>query len=130
MQYQYIGFWRRVAATLLDWLILTAVSLLLGVFLKGTTGSIILNIASIAISIGYVVGYQSYTGQTLGKKVMGIRVVDAQGNKPSAMTFFLRDVIGKMVSGLILGIGYLMVIWDSKKQALHDKIASTYVIKA
>ena len=41
----------------------------------------------------------------------------------------LREVIGKFLSKLILGIGYLLVAVDSRKQGLHDKIADTYVIK-
>lgn len=126
----YVGFWRRFAAYLLDGLILGAVNFLLSLVLRGSSGFALLNIISLIIWIGYVVFYQSQTGQTLGKKVMGIKVVDAKGQKPSAVTFFLRDIVGKIVSGLILGIGYLFVIWDSKKQALHDKIASTYVVKA
>ena len=125
----YVGFWRRFAAALLDGLILGTVTFLLGPILRGVTGSVLLNIISLVIWIGYVVFYQSQMGQTLGKKVMGIKVVDANGQKPSAITFFLRDVVGKLVSGIILGIGYLFVIWDSKKQALHDKIASTYVVR-
>ena len=60
---------------------------------------------------------------------MGIRVVDAQGKTPNMLTFFLREVVGKLVSGIILGIGYLIVLWDGRKQALHDKIASTYVVR-
>jgi uncharacterized RDD family membrane protein YckC len=45
------------------------------------------------------------------------------------MTFFLREIIGKIVSSIILFIGYLMILWDGKKQGLHDKIAGTVVIK-
>lgn len=71
------------------------------------------------------------TGQTVGKKLMGIRVVDIQGTRPSMGKFFLREIIGKMlVNQLTLDIGYLWVLWDSKRQGLHDKIASTYVVKA
>ena len=40
-----------------------------------------------------------------------------------------REVLGKFVSSILLGIGYLMVAFDSQKQGLHDKIADTYVIK-
>lgn len=136
----YVGFWRRFAAALLDGLILGAVNFLLG-FIFGSQGvsystsgysstSPLQSILSLAVWIGYVVFYQAQTGQTLGKKVMGIKVVTLDGKRPSALTFFLRDVIGKIVSSVILFIGYLWVIWDSKKQALHDKIASTYVVKA
>ncbi len=40
-----------------------------------------------------------------------------------------REILGKFVSSILLGIGYLMVAFDSQKQGLHDKIADTYVIK-
>jgi|SRR3989344_2422311 len=135
----YVGFWRRFVAALLDGLILTAFNFLIG-FVFGFSGdsgsgasfsssSPMANVASLVVWIGYVVFYQAQSGQTLGKKVMGIKVVTLDGQKPSVVTFFLRDVIGKLVSGIILLIGYLWVIWDSKKQALHDKIASTYVVR-
>ena len=44
-------------------------------------------------------------------------------------TAFLREVIGKFISSILLCIGYLMVAFDGQKQGLHDKIAGTYVIK-
>jgi uncharacterized RDD family membrane protein YckC len=40
----------------------------------------------------------------------------------------LREILGKFVSGITLGIGYLMVAFDAHKQGLHDKIADTCVI--
>lgn len=142
MNAQYVGFGRRLVATLLDSLIIGFLQFLIGMLLAGgialltgstntvaSTSSMLSILVSIALSIGYVVFYQGSTGQTLGKKVMGIRVVDSSGSKPSYMTFFLRDVIGKTVSSIILGIGYLMVLWDGKKQGLHDKIAGTYVVR-
>ncbi|KKQ59381.1 MAG: RDD domain protein, partial [Candidatus Daviesbacteria bacterium GW2011_GWA2_38_17] len=87
------------------------------------------SLAQLVLAIGYYVWFQSRTGQTLGKKVMKIKVVNATGATPSLGTFALREILGKLASGLILGIGYLMVAWDSKKQGLHDKIASTYVVR-
>lgn len=130
----YVGFGRRFVAAILDGLIIGAINFIIGIIVRLMVGSdtssmLILNGISLIIGIGYVVVYQAKMSQTLGKKVMGIKVVNEQGTTPSMMTFFLRDVIGKLVSGFILGIGYLMVLWDSKKQALHDKIAGTYVIK-
>jgi len=123
---------RRFIAALIDGIIITVFSFLVGIVL-GLAGANAQGALSYAVGlllgIGYYVFYQSSAGQTLGKKVLGIKVVDAQGNKPTAITFFLREIIGKAVSGIILGIGYLMVLWDGKKQALHDKIASTYVVR-
>lgn len=132
---QYVGFWRRFAALFIDAIILGVVSGIIGAILMSAMGSenspagLLGNLASFVLAFAYYVYYQSKVGQTLGKKAMGIKVVDAAGKTPSMTTFFLREIIGKFVSGIILGIGYLMVIWDPKKQALHDKIASTYVIK-
>lgn len=133
---QYASFGTRFLAVLIDGLILGAINFALGMVFgaalgqDSTANGLILNVVSIGISVGYVVFYQAAKGQTVGKKVMGIKVVDAQGKTPSAMTFFLREIVGKFISGLTLGIGYLMMLWDVRKQALHDKIASTFVVKA
>lgn len=93
------------------------------------TGTTVGTIVNIILGLGYVVVYQAKAGQTLGKKVLGVKVVDVAGKTPSMLTFFLREVLGKTVSSLILLIGYLMILWDSKKQGLHDKIAGTYVVR-
>lgn len=125
----YAGFWIRFAAALLDSVIILALSMIAATVFSavklGTVGSI----AQLLLGIGYYVWFQSRTGQTLGKKVMKIKVVNSAGATPSLGTFALREIVGKLVSSLILGIGYLMVAWDSKKQGLHDKIASTYVVR-
>ena len=41
----------------------------------------------------------------------------------------MREVVGKFISGLVLNLGYLWVIWDGQKQGWHDKIADTYVVR-
>lgn len=125
----YAGFWIRFAAALLDSVIILVLSMIAATVFSavklGTVGSI----AQLLLGIGYYVWFQSRTGQTLGKKVMKIKVVNGSGVTPSLGTFALREIVGKLVSSLILGIGYLMVAWDSKKQGLHDKIAGTYVVR-
>jgi uncharacterized RDD family membrane protein YckC len=65
---------------------------------------------------------------TLGKIMLGIRVSDLNGNAVALPKALLRN-LGKYISGLILGIGFLMIIFDDRKQALHDKIADTLVVK-
>lgn len=129
---QYAGAGVRSIAALIDGVIIGVVSLVLGVVLTAAfrdIAQLLSFVFNLALSIGYWVFYQSSAGQTIGKKVMGIKVVDSAGNKPTTTTFFLREVVGKFISGIILAIGYLMILWDSKKQGLHDKIASTYVVK-
>lgn len=128
----YAGTGARFLAVLIDGLILFAVGYVLGLVLGGQEGEngALLQVLSIIVQIAYLVFYQGSTGQTVGKKVMKIKVVDANGNKPSYLTFFLRDYIGKAISAIIFFIGFFMILWDKNKQGLHDKIASTYVVKA
>lgn len=64
---------------------------------------------------------------TFGKMALGIKVVTTEGKKLSFANATGRH-FAKWISALILLIGYLMVIWDPKKQALHDKLANTFVI--
>jgi uncharacterized RDD family membrane protein YckC len=65
---------------------------------------------------------------SVGKLAMGIKVVDLSGNRISFGTAFIR-AIGKVLSGMIMYIGYLMAAFTEKKQGLHDMIASTLVVK-
>jgi uncharacterized RDD family membrane protein YckC len=65
---------------------------------------------------------------SLGKMAMGIKVTDLEGNRVSFGKAFLRN-IGKIVSQVILYIGYFMAAFTEKKQALHDMMASTLVVK-
>ncbi len=73
--------------------------------------------------------FESSNGKaTLGKKALGIIVVDANNNKIS----FVRATVrywSKYVSLIIFFIGYIMAGFTKKKQALHDIISVTYVVK-
>jgi hypothetical protein len=64
---------------------------------------------------------------TLGKKILGLKVTDEFGQRMSFGRATGR-YFSKFISSLILGIGYLMAAFTDRKQALHDKIASTLVV--
>lgn len=126
----------RLVAAIIDGVILGLISWTVSFLLINMTQGLSSNtigvtsyVFNLTISILYFVVYQAKSGQTLGKKLMGIRVVNASGQRPDMQTFFIREVIGKFASSIILGIGYLMILWDKKRQGLHDKIADTYVVK-
>jgi len=69
-------------------------------------------------------------GVTPGKKLMGLQVVNHQtGAIPGFGTMFVREIVGRFISGLGGGIGYLWAIFDKNAQAWHDKIAGTVVLK-
>ena len=69
-------------------------------------------------------------GQTLGKMAVGIRVVNNRGTKPGLARAALRESLGKAISTLVLLLGFLWAIWDSRNQAWHDKLAGTYVVSS
>jgi predicted Zn finger-like uncharacterized protein len=135
------GFWIRVVAYIIDFLLLWTVqyllSLLIGVTLNmiGLSAEgdpsldIVIWLFGAALSISYAVFFIGYCGQTPGKMVLHIKVICTDGSPVSYGRAALREVLGKFISGILLGIGYLMVAFDSQKQGLHDKIANTYVIK-
>jgi len=64
---------------------------------------------------------------SLGKKILGLMVVDARGRKLSWALAFIRAIC-KILSGLVFGIGYFSVIFDKNRQALHDKMVNTFVV--
>ena len=136
------GFWIRVVASLLDMLALGLLESFLGSLLIRASGlepgfhspegrMIMLTVASFGLVLGYAyrVFFIGYCGQTPGKMAVRIKVIRTDGTEVGYVRALLREVVGKFLSKLLLGIGYLMVAFDSRKQGLHDKIADTYVVK-
>ena len=91
--------------------------------------SIVITFFPLICAILYYAYFESSTKQaTLGKMVMKLKVVGKDGERISFANAIGRS-FAKILSG-ILYIGYIMIAFDSKKQGLHDKLASTYVVKA
>lgn len=137
----YASFIRRLAAAVVDSLILNAatLALLLSVgtpfdsakltIKTGSPPSITLSL-SVLLSAVYVIGFWvKRDGQTPGKRLMHIKVITETGKPIDWFTGFVR-YIGYYVSGAALGIGYLWMLFDSNKQTWHDKIAKTAVVEA
>ena len=68
-------------------------------------------------------------GQTIGKLMLGIRVVKTNGEPLSAMDAILR-YLGYYLNSAILMLGWLWATWDDDRQGWHDKLAGTVVVKA
>ena len=66
---------------------------------------------------------------SLGKKICGLIVVDENGNKLTPGKGFARAIC-RMLSGMILGIGYIIALFDDRGKALHDRLAGTFVTSA
>lgn len=135
-RYAYAGFWIRVGASLLDSLFLIGSSLLIFNPLRRAFGVYeaafsLIDLLEILFDLLYMVLLTWLTGQTLGKRIVGIRVVDARharGHLTAGQTM-LREIIGKMLSSFVFGLGYMWVGWNPRKQGWHDLIAKTYVVK-
>jgi uncharacterized RDD family membrane protein YckC len=136
-QARYAGFWIRLAAMLVDGIILfIPLTILENLLLAERTGDPVtdlgVTLASLALSLGVHWAYRSafHSSEwqaTIGKRAVGIKVMDLQGRR---ITFAHATgrYFAEFLSGLTLGIGYVMAGISSRKQALHDEIAGTLVI--
>jgi uncharacterized RDD family membrane protein YckC len=86
--------------------------------------------------VGFLIGvaYQWYfltqnNGQTLGKSVMGIRVVKINGEPLQATDAIVR-YIGYYINTFVFGLGWIWALFDANKQGWHDKLAQTLVVRA
>lgn len=68
-------------------------------------------------------------GTTPGKLMLGMHVVGEDGLHAGFFRMLFREWIGKWISGLILSLGFLWILFDRDRQGWHDKFASTYVIE-
>lgn len=136
------GFWLRLVALLLDTVIVWTLRLvvLIPLAIVGGFASVALDdgpsltlwlliLCSHLIGYTYDVFFTGYHGQTPGKMILRLRVVRCDGGAVGYGRAFLREVPGKFLSALIFYIGYAMAGFDSRKQALHDRLAGTYVLK-
>lgn len=136
------GFGLRFIAMLIDGLVFSVAVLLVALGLGGIiahfgdanpqlmTMMVLLAIfVLLALSSLLQVFFIGYCGQTPGKMVTRIKVIRCSGAEVGFGAAIFREVIGKLISALLLGCGYLMVLFDEQHQGLHDKIADTYVVK-
>jgi uncharacterized RDD family membrane protein YckC/Tfp pilus assembly major pilin PilA len=118
----HAGFWRRVAAYIIDGLVISI-------------PSFVVNIVPILGFLVSLVGRWLYFSlmessswqATLGKRAMGIKVTDAQGQRVSFGVATGR-YFGAALSYIIFWIGYMMAGWTERKQGLHDMMAGTFVV--
>jgi uncharacterized RDD family membrane protein YckC len=118
------GFWRRVGAALIDGILVGIVEVILRLVLGG---------AGIALTFVFSFGYYTYfhgrTGQTPGDAALGIRVVDIDNGHVIGYGRAFGRTLVSIVSGVAIGIGYLWMLWDPRKQTWHDKAVSSVPIR-
>ena len=131
------GWWKRVGATLIDFLVVAVPLLIVGVVLglSAGEGEIFFTYALSAVTALIYAPLLmarggAHNGQTWGKQVTGIRVVREDGNPMDFSRGLVRDGVGKGVLSFVPLYGLvdsLCPLGDSRKQAIHDKIGSTTV---
>lgn len=133
----YGGFWIRLWASIIDTLLacIIIVPVLWGVYGKEYFDSPKLIVGPVDFLVSWVLPaiavmlFWIYRGATPGKMAVALRIADARtGGHPSTGQFIGR-YFAYFVSLLPLGLGYFWVAWDPKKQAWHDKLAGTVVIR-
>lgn len=128
---EYMGFWIRVAAAIIDYLVIMAASSLFSLIPQ--VGAFPFQMGAFPFFIVFWLYHWLFIGlkgQTLGKMAVGIKVINAAGSVPGLGRAALREIPGKILSAIAIFLGFLWVAWDRQKQGWHDKIASTYVVKA
>jgi len=124
------GFWIRFVAILIDSILVgivnSALAAILGLNTNGRSG------LQVLLGLIYYVYFWSsaspWPGQTIGSKLLNLRVVRTDGSDLAISQALIRYV-GFFISGLVLGIGFIWAAFDPNKQGWHDKIAGTYVVK-
>lgn len=157
MNTNYAGFWLRFVALIIDGLLLGAIQFIavmpvLGIMGLGLPSELqnldpadetsmvplisqvmamagVAQVVFLAIQTLYYALFESSKYQaSVGKIVLGLKVTDTNGDKLDFTKALVRNLC-KIISSMILLIGYLMAAFTDKKQALHDMIAGTLVVK-
>ncbi len=135
-QAAYGGFWIRLVAYIIDAILLSVafsvVAAIVGVSIWNPNledYDPTLNVVSFVIGwLYFTVLESSERGATVGKMAMGLRVVTSDGQRLSFLNATGR-YFAKIISAIILFIGFIMIGFTDKKRGLHDMIAGTLVIK-
>lgn len=136
------GFFVRLAAYLVDSLIVGAALLLIRIPVAISTWVIpenilvkdfifqysMMDIIYYLLTVSYFVFLTYFTGATIGKKMFHLRVISTENRKITFFEVFFRETVGRFLSKLILNVGYLMIGIHKEKHGLHDMLSDTEVI--
>ena len=141
----YAGFWVRLAAYAIDsvliFLGLLIVRLILSAVMSALQGTVLggnvlfhytlKDILLYLCRVLYFILCTYYTGTTLGKRALNLRVVNAdEGEKLSLLDVIYRETVGRFLCSVTAGIGYLIAGLDPEKRGIHDMLCDTRVVYA
>ena len=135
---KYASIGKRFLAAFIDGIILSIVGTIVNVIIAavlGGSGDAAVAVQAAGSLVGLLIGWAYFAIQesspkqaTIGKQAMGLLVTDMEGQPISFVKASIRH-FSKILSALILFIGYIMAFFTEKKQALHDIIAGTLVLQ-
>lgn len=137
--YKYAGMGKRFLAFFIDSLCILLLYMIFGLILgmqhifDKVTSLPLLGLwwfaGMLLISWLYYASFECSSLQaTIGKKIFSLRVINQRGEKIGFVRASLR-YFGKYLSRFTFCVGFLLILFTKKKQALHDKIASTLIIE-
>jgi uncharacterized RDD family membrane protein YckC len=119
------SFGRRLVAFIID-------SVIIGIaygIVYALVGQAVAGLVTLVVAIAYFVYFEGGpTGQTLGKRALGIRVYDFRQGGPIGYGRGFIRYIGKVLSSIPCYLGYFWMLWDREKQAWDDKLANSVVV--
>jgi uncharacterized RDD family membrane protein YckC len=137
------GFWRRLAGAFLDWLLVGIVASAIGALFgldtfsspadQGDRLRIQANLTGpfILVELVYFTYFHATSaGQSIGNKIMGIRVLDAGNGRPLPYVRAFARALMSNVSALPCFLGFFWALWDRRQQTWHDMVADSVVVKA
>ena len=133
---EYVGFWARVGASAIDWVLIVVVTypILLAIYglayfdMQGSAGPVDVVVSWLfpaVASIAFWITKQA----TPGKMAVSARVVDARTGRTISLGQAVIRYLGYFLSFLPLGLGVIWVGFDRRKQGWHDKLARTVVVR-
>ena len=129
---RYVGFWKRVAAGLLDLVLVMFVVTPVTVYLFGDGWTDARGVLGFVVNWvplgGAIIAFWVMKGATPGKMAISASVVDADTHAPVDFWQALTRYVGYFVSTIPLFVGLAWIGFDARKQGWHDKMARTVVI--
>lgn len=121
--FEYAGFWRRFGAVIIDGIFLGLISMLFKILALNSLG------LDFLLAVLYTSFFESSELQgTPGKAFLDMRVISLDGQRISFKKALIRYAV-RLLSGFLMGFGFLMMLFTEKKQTLHDLAAETLVVR-
>jgi uncharacterized RDD family membrane protein YckC len=135
---EYVGFWKRFIAFLIDTLVILVITVPLVLAVYGTDYAARSDgmpfagtwdfLIQVVLPAAAVILFWRYRGATPGKMAISAKIVDAQTGKAPATARLVVRYFAYLISTLPLFLGFLWIAVDRRKQGFHDKIAGTVVV--